>query len=1266
MLLKDVYFINLPNQLIFDIMKSFYSISFFTLTIGLISCLVYLKTDVKKNTGLITSTPTEYTGEETHQINTLALENVSQVTFLNDTLITTANGKITGHWSTKYLTKKGLNKDGHRVKYSVYNPISKVFYAVSNSGSLYKITPENKNQWELVNNKVPIYHWRNGYRRIYPLAGLVTPQNTFRLVLQGAIGNNMYYSDDEGRSWVAASGLDNSNLISYETLVNYDSNKSQIVAFGGQSDNNFKGYKIYISSDNGLTYTPSLLNKIWPFASHEVRVAQSLRSNTIFAIVRNSNNETSLYELNLNKSDFELVKTFTNPITKITNFKVSYDDNNHHHFYVRENEKLHYAKDTDNQWSLKNNDIKVNTESGVYMAAVHPSDPSTIYYGFTDLYISSDNGATTTKTNHGLDKFHFWDVENFQFHKKLDNSTVAFIGTHFGCFFNEEVKNIKAWQTASNGCPVIMPYDATYSEKHNVGFTANQDKGTTQYFDGNSQSNQLETTSVIGGDCFRVALSNDENSLWYTKLGGTLFLESFNADHFPVGRRQIQHGFPTGFWGSNLIISPDLEENAVYLTGNNNLKKFTHNNNIVASNHAYTFPEKTQGFGYSKLNRNNWYVSDAANNFYYSTDGGVSFNLTDYTGNKPQSTEAKTKKQHKIMADVIDPNKVYFAGISNNFLISENNGKNFTNHNRGLTVNIIYGLDMSPDGKYIFAACGIDGPWVYDVEGDIWYPIEGDAIDAKAAFYTVQYLKTRNSVRFTSYGGDISDFVIDQNFNPWIRVESENEDYFNFDNNWSLYTYPNGNKVHFTNNANSELNIKFQGEKIRLYAMNRSDLGILDIYIDGRKISTIDTYSSQLRLNQMIFESAVLTNGNHSLKVVATGQKNAQSSGIEIVIDGIEVQQRNKKENGYQKLQNLAPLATTSASSEFNSKYVATNATDNTTFDGRGSLEWASRSSIDNAPYLELKWNQNIVVEKIVLFDRANQNANILSSKITFNNGESIDVPALPYWGTPLVIDIDNKTINSLKFEVINSQGDNVGLKEIMVFGELAEENDDNLAPYASVNSTGLNQDNLNTLNDSNTSNLWTSNLEETSRITLTWNTEIAISGVQLYENQNNASLPDGKLIFDNGNYADVRAFGTKNELNFTKLKFNDIVSRSLTYEVSHSEAKRINLSEIKVFGVPQGDLENITLNVADNRPTSNFVSNVKVYPNPTSDILNINTNTPDASTATLYDLSGRLLANQNFTSNHTLNLSRYATNTILILKIKTGNKISTHKIGIK
>ena len=77
----------------------------------------------------------------------------------------------------------------------------------------------------------------------------------------------------------------------------------------------------------------------------------------------------------------------------------------------------------------------------------------------------------------------------------------------------------------------------------------------------------------------------------------------------------------------------------------------------------------------------------------------------------------------------------------------------------------------------------------------------------------------------------------------------------------------------------------FEGTMVRVISATNVDLGMADIFIDGQKITTADWYSSSLLKQQVVFESAMLDPGKHTIKIVPTNTKNSLSTGTLIVVD---------------------------------------------------------------------------------------------------------------------------------------------------------------------------------------------------------------------------------------------------------------------------------------------------------------------------------------------------------------------------------------------
>jgi LmbE family N-acetylglucosaminyl deacetylase len=101
---------------------------------------------------------------------------------------------------------------------------------------------------------------------------------------------------------------------------------------------------------------------------------------------------------------------------------------------------------------------------------------------------------------------------------------------------------------------------------------------------------------------------------------------------------------------------------------------------------------------------------------------------------------------------------------------------------------------------------------------------------------------------------------------------------------------------------------------------------------------------------------------------------------------------------------------------------------------GHASAEWVSNGEL--TPWIQLNWAQPITTSLIVLHDRPNPTDNVQAGTLTFSDGSSISVGALPINGDGLLVPLGSpKTISSLKFTVTQGAGLSVGLAEIEVYG---------------------------------------------------------------------------------------------------------------------------------------------------------------------------------------------------------------------------------------
>lgn len=135
-------------------------------------------------------------------------------------------------------------------------------------------------------------------------------------------------------------------------------------------------------------------------------------------------------------------------------------------------------------------------------------------------------------------------------------------------------------------------------------------------------------------------------------------------------------------------------------------------------------------------------------------------------------------------------------------------------------------------------------------------------------------------------------------------------------------------------------------------------------------------------------------------------------------------------------LPNLALAAVASASTENSSRgQGAAKAIDGimSGYPNDPAAEWASIGELAGA-WLQVQWTNPVTVSRVVLHDRINSEDQILGATLSFSDGSSLVIGALPNDGAPLEIDIAQRVINWMRITVTSARGSNVGTAEVEVF----------------------------------------------------------------------------------------------------------------------------------------------------------------------------------------------------------------------------------------
>ncbi|ROZ69403.1 PIG-L family deacetylase [Ramlibacter sp. WS9] len=137
---------------------------------------------------------------------------------------------------------------------------------------------------------------------------------------------------------------------------------------------------------------------------------------------------------------------------------------------------------------------------------------------------------------------------------------------------------------------------------------------------------------------------------------------------------------------------------------------------------------------------------------------------------------------------------------------------------------------------------------------------------------------------------------------------------------------------------------------------------------------------------------------------------------------------------------NHALTATVTASSQSTStSQSAAKAIDDVVggYPGDSSKEWATVGG-QAGSWLRLAWSTARKVNQVILHDRVNTYDQVMSGKLTFSDGTSVDVGNLNDDGSPTPVVFPERLVSWVKFEILavkNANQSSTGLAEIRVFG---------------------------------------------------------------------------------------------------------------------------------------------------------------------------------------------------------------------------------------
>ena len=135
---------------------------------------------------------------------------------------------------------------------------------------------------------------------------------------------------------------------------------------------------------------------------------------------------------------------------------------------------------------------------------------------------------------------------------------------------------------------------------------------------------------------------------------------------------------------------------------------------------------------------------------------------------------------------------------------------------------------------------------------------------------------------------------------------------------------------------------------------------------------------------------------------------------------------------------NLAPRAKVTASSAVDAQHDCSRVADGIIRVADKGC-WVSDShetfwgEID-LPWVKLEWDNDVCIDKVVLYDLPSTKSNIASGVLTFSDGSSVRVLNMPANGAPRTVEFAPRKTRWVKFAATDGEGTHLGLSEIEVY----------------------------------------------------------------------------------------------------------------------------------------------------------------------------------------------------------------------------------------
>jgi len=679
-----------------------------------------------------------------------------------------ANGQLKGAWR-----EIGSRNQAGRMVVSEYDTVNDYIYCASAGGNIWKRKINNNNKWICIND-----HFR--IPQICMLR-IVKNGNSNRIIVASKSGSTdgIFYSDDDGITWLVGYGLNTSSFGYVHTAVvtNDSIPLVYVLAHVINQSTMQTGSGLFLSTDQGTNFTQiAFYNNSVYGPTKNFNLWAPRYGSTYVYMQENSN----IYII-ANQSVLQLIGTI--PFTSsekvfLTGCVASPCTVLYSLVHNSGQSDFYRSTDFGMSWTLRGSINKGPFSLNSFTCS--PTNPDVIYFGAMEAYRSYDGAVSWTKVNNWgayynnvCDSLHA-DIPGINVF--LDSNGVEFtlIDSDGGVYISHD--SLNSVQNLSMQNLNTSQYYSIYSCRYNpdIIHAGSQDQGYQYSF--SDSSDVRDFYQVISGDFGQLASSNDGTSLWMEYPGSVYYYPDINNS---TTRCSESFPFSHNVWIPPVAADPD-DSTAIYVGGGYTttsgayLYRVQYSNainDLVYNELPYDFSNngnsKISAIAISPINSNYMYVITNNGEFYCSSNGGTSWSLKTnfnvYWGSYLYGSD--------ILPSSVTLGKVYVcgSGYSNaGVYVSYDHGQSFNTCTTGLPGTLVNDLDANLDESMVFAATEL-GPYVYITADSSWYDMS-EYIAPDQSYLSVEYIPAINSVRFGTYGRGIWEFKMCDTTNTYIAA----------------------------------------------------------------------------------------------------------------------------------------------------------------------------------------------------------------------------------------------------------------------------------------------------------------------------------------------------------------------------------------------------------------------------------------------------------------------------------------------------------------